>query len=66
MRAAVQSAVKNSFNTNRKPGGEVTTAQLNSAILSVLGLKDYHLDAPTANIQLGTGEIAVLGEITWI
>ncbi len=66
MRAAVQSAVKNSFNTNCKPGGEVTTAQLNSAILSVLGLKDYHLDAPTANIQLGTGEIAVLGEITWI
>lgn len=66
MKAAIKLSLENSFKLNAAPNGEVLVSQLHSAILSTLGLKDYHLDNPNSNIKCGTGEIAVLGEITWI
>lgn len=66
MKAAISASLRASFAANRKPGGLVTTKQLNSAILATVGLNNYHLDSPAADIQLGIGKSPVLGVIQWI
>lgn len=65
MKAAVEASVRQYFETEVKPGGEIIISKINFAILGTTNLTDYKLVAPTDNVQCGVGEIAVLGEIKW-
>ena len=65
MKNSISEALTRTFNLNAEPGGMVLVMKINSGILSVIGLENYHLDSPTADIQLDVGEIATLGTITW-
>lgn len=47
------------------PGGTILISRINEAISNAGGESDHVLIEPTENVEHETGEIAVLGEITW-
>lgn len=65
LRGNITAAFRGLLDDKSEPEGEVLVSSIHAAILSVSGLDDYTLYKPTANIQCGLGELAILGEITW-
>ena len=65
LRGNITAAFRGLLDDKSEPEGEVLVSSLHAAILSVSGLDDYTLYKPTANIQCGLGELAILGEVTW-
>lgn len=48
------------------PGGTILLSHIREAISIAAGENDHTLDSPTANVTHSTGELAVLGTITWV
>lgn len=64
VRAAVEASLAELF-AEQAPGGTVYLSKINEAISSASGEEDHVLATPAANVTCATGEIAVLGAVTW-
>lgn len=49
-----------------EPGGTIYLSQINEAISIAAGEVDHTLVAPAVDIEMGAGELAVMGTITWL
>ncbi|WP_233854172.1 baseplate J/gp47 family protein [Paraburkholderia sp. HD33-4] len=63
--AEVNAALAAQLQADGAPGGEVIVAHLWSAVLSVPGVNDFIITAPTVDIKLPTGALPVLGTVTY-
>ncbi|QZN97362.1 baseplate J/gp47 family protein [Symbiopectobacterium purcellii] len=65
---AIKDALTDVFFDNANPDGtgKVYLSDINQSIGDVTGTAGYILNAPTANIVLGVGEIPVLGQVDFI
>ncbi|MDD9911665.1 MAG: baseplate J/gp47 family protein [Alphaproteobacteria bacterium] len=67
--STVQSAVEAELNDLLKreaePGGTIKISHIREAISIAAGEDDHTLTSPTADVTHDTGEIAVLGTVTW-
>lgn len=65
VREAVKSALSDFLANASSPGGTIFISQLRAAISGAAGEVDHVLVSPTSNIVCQTGELAVLGDVTW-
>lgn len=65
VRAAVEAELADLIMREAEPGGTVLISHLREAVSIAVGESDHELSSPTANVGHNTGEICVLGEITW-
>lgn len=49
-----------------QPGGAILLSHIRSAISAAAGEWDYVLISPSANIVMSTGQIPVMGSVTWL
>jgi len=64
-RPAVTVSIAQSLLNNSAPGKKVLIASLWAAVNKVDGTEDFSILSPTADVVVGAGSIAVLGNITW-
>ena len=64
-RLAVTKSLKDLLDRASVPGAEILVSHVHEAISTTAGERDHILIAPAGNIQLGAGEIARMGVITW-
>lgn len=62
---AIEASVSDFLRRNAAPGGTILLSQLDESISLAAGEESHTLDAPAANIEHDTGEIPVLGAITY-
>lgn len=62
---AITAELRDMIKREAEPGGTILLSRINEAISTAEGESDHNLIAPVANVEHDTGEIAVLGEITW-
>lgn len=62
---AVAAELADLIKREAEPGGTILLSRINEAISNAAGESDHVTTSPTANIEHETGEIAVLGDITW-
>ena len=65
VREAVEEELTDLLRREAEPGGTVLLSHIREAISIALGETDYTMSAPSADITHSTGEIAVMGTITW-
>lgn len=65
VRGAVKAAISDFLFNVATPGGTIFISQLRAAISGAAGEVDHVLVSPTENIICSTGELAVLGDVTW-
>lgn len=65
VKAAVTAELADLIKREAKPSGTILRSRIKEAISNAAGESDHELIAPTENVEHDTGEIAVLGEITW-
>jgi uncharacterized phage protein gp47/JayE len=65
IRAAVLAELTDFFVREAEPGGVIRVSRMSAAISGALGEVAHLLVAPTADIALPAGTIAVLGTVTW-
>lgn len=63
--AAVEAELRDLLRREAAPGGTILISHIREAISIAAGEHDHTLISPTANVEYGTGEMAVFGEITW-
>ena len=66
IRAAVLAELTDFFAREAAPGGVIRVSRMSAAISGALGEVAHLLVAPTADITLPAGTIAVLGTVTWV
>lgn len=66
IRAAVLAELTDFFVREAEPGGVIRVSQISAAISGALGEVAHLLVAPTADVTLPSGTIAVLGTVTWV
>lgn len=64
-RESVKSSLKNLIRQEAEPGGTLLLSHIRQAISNATGEYDNALVSPTADVTSETGELLVLGEITW-
>ncbi len=62
---AIQAELKDLLLREAEPGGAILVSHIREAISLAAGETDHLLTAPVADVTHSTGEIAVLGTITW-
>jgi uncharacterized phage protein gp47/JayE len=62
---AVQAELTDLLRRAASPGGTILRSHITEAISTAAGETDHTLTAPAADVAHGTGEIAVMGAITW-
>lgn len=62
---AVTAELADLIKREAEPGGTILLTRINEAISNAAGENDHNLISPTANVTHTTGQIAVLGDITW-
>ncbi len=62
---AIQAELDDLLRREAEPGGTILISHVREAISIAAGETDHVLTSPTADITYNTGEIAVLGTITW-
>jgi uncharacterized phage protein gp47/JayE len=62
---AVTAELADLIKREAEPGGTILLTRIREAISNASGENDHNLISPTANVEHETGEMAVLGEITW-
>lgn len=62
---AITAELEDLLKREAEPEGTILISRINEAISNAAGESDHDLTVPTANVEHDTGEIAVLGEITW-
>lgn len=65
VRAAVEAELLDLLRREAEPGGTILISHLREAISVAAGETDHVLTLPAADVTHDTGEIAVMGEITW-
>ncbi len=65
VRAAIQAELEDLLQREAEPGGIILISHIREAISVAASEYDHTITAPTANVEHDTGEIAVMGEITW-
>lgn len=65
VQAAVQAELTDLLRREAEPGGTIPLSHIREAISIASGETDHVLVAPTADVTHNTGEIAVMGSITW-
>lgn len=65
VRAAIEAEVTDLLRREAEPGGTVLLSHLREAISIAAGESDHALTSPIANVTHATGELAVMGAITW-
>ncbi len=65
VQAAVQAELEDMLRREAVPGGTILLSHINEAISIAAGETDHALVSPTADVTHATGELAVLGTITW-
>jgi uncharacterized phage protein gp47/JayE len=62
---AVTAELQDLLKREAEPGGTILLSRINEAISNAAGESDHDLISPVANVTHTTGQIAVLGSITW-
>lgn len=65
VRDAVAAELADLIKREASPGGTILLTRINEAISTAAGESDHSLTVPSADVTHSTGEIAVLGTITW-
>jgi uncharacterized phage protein gp47/JayE len=65
IQAAVEAEIKDLFKRESEPGGTIYLSRIREAISIAQGEFAHNLIAPTGNVVAGTGEIPVVGTLTW-
>ncbi len=66
MRDAVEAELKDLLVRVSEPGATVLLSSLRTAIGSTLGLEDYDLTVPAANVTHTANQLPSIGAITWV
>lgn len=64
-RAAISASITDYLRREAIPGEDLYLSRIRNAISTADGVTDYILTAPSSNVSISDGEIAVLGDITW-
>lgn len=65
LRAAVEASLSDLLDRESKPSGSILLSHVHEVISTTPGEQDHVLVTPNANIAIGAGQIARLGEVTW-
>lgn len=65
-RAAVQASLADLLAREAEPGATILISRIREAISVAAGESDHVLSAPAANVDHATGQMAVMGGITWL
>jgi uncharacterized phage protein gp47/JayE len=65
VRSAIEAEIIDLLRREAVPGGTILISHLREAISIAAGESDHELTSPVANVTHATGELAVLGTITW-
>jgi uncharacterized phage protein gp47/JayE len=66
IRAAIETELRDMIRRDAIPGGTIYLSRIKEAISVASGEFDHVLTIPSANVTHTTGQIAVMGTITWI
>lgn len=64
-RAAVQAELEDYLRRAAEPGGSLLISQIRVAVGVAAGVTDFTVTSPAADVSHTTGQIAVMGTITW-
>ncbi len=65
VRTSIETELTDLLSREAEPGGTILLSHINEAISIAAGETDHTLTSPAANVTHSTGEIAVMGTITW-
>lgn len=65
IRAAVEAELADLIRRDVEPGGTLLFSQVTLAVGESPGVTDYEVTAPAADVNYATGEIPVMGTVTW-
>jgi uncharacterized phage protein gp47/JayE len=65
-RVDVEASLADLLRREGAPGSTVLVSHLRQAIGSAAGVEDYTLSSPTMDVDVPTGSLPVVGEITWL
>lgn len=65
VQAAVQAEIEDLLRRESEPGGTILISHLREAISIAAGETDHTLVSPVADVTHNTGEMAVMGVVTW-
>ena len=65
VQAAVQAELQDLLMREATPGGTILLSHIRAAISAAVGETDYLLLSPVANVTRATGEMSIMGTITW-
>lgn len=65
VREAITAELEDMIKREATPGGTILLSRIKEAISTAAGEADHALSVPSADVTHDTGEIAVLGTITW-
>ncbi len=66
IRASVEANLREMILNDGEPGGIIYLSRINEAISRATGEYDHVLSVPAANVDYASGEIPVMGTITWL
>jgi uncharacterized phage protein gp47/JayE len=64
-RAAVQAELEDLLRRDGQPGGTILLSQIRVAVGSADGVTDFTITTPAANVTHTTGQLPIMGTITW-
>ncbi len=65
VKAAVEAELRDLIFRESVPGGTILLSHIRAAISAATGETDYVLLSPSANVTHATGEMSIMGTITW-
>lgn len=65
VKQAIEAELRDFIQREAEPGGTLYLSRINEAISTARGEFDHTLVSPTADVVMQTGELAVMGTITW-
>jgi uncharacterized phage protein gp47/JayE len=66
VRAAVETELSDLLLREAVPGGTLLLSHIRAAISAASGEDDFTLTAPSANVVNSTGQISIMGAVTWV
>lgn len=66
VRTAVETEIADLLRREAVPGGTILLSHLREAISIAAGEADHAMTSPSANVTHSTGQLAVMGTITWL
>ena len=66
VRTAVEAQLTDLLKREAKPGGTILISKLREAISVAAGENNHVLSVPSADVAHSTGQMPVLGTITWV